>query len=66
MGEEVEQIKNILVTLFPGLSFDPCFKITSPATNRYNCIAWAYNYNDRCMQYSPDGIGLDDVLKELK
>lgn len=44
MGEET-QIRRI----FPNLQSDTDFKITSPRTPNYNCIAWAYHYNDRWM-----------------
>jgi len=44
MGEEA-QIKRY----FPKLQSDKDFKITSPQTPNYNCIAWAYHYNDRWM-----------------
>lgn len=32
---------------FPLLSHDPAFKITSPDTRNYNCIAWALGYNNK-------------------
>lgn len=64
MGEEA-QIKG----WFPGLKADADFKVTSPQTPNYNCIAWAYHYDDRWMwpggqefkicdgfQYWPDGV----------
>ena len=35
--------------IFPGLATDKDFKITSPETPDYNCIAWAYHYDDRWM-----------------
>jgi len=44
MGEET-QIKN----LFPKLKADEDFKVTSPMTSDYNCIAWAYHHVDRWM-----------------
>lgn len=44
MGEET-QIKH----LFPKLKDDVDFKVTSPQTPDYNCIAWAYHHNDRWM-----------------
>lgn len=49
MGERVEQIKNELICYFPELKNDKDFDITSKATSKYNCIAWAYNINDRWM-----------------
>lgn len=74
MDKGTEILKKRLIGAFPGLASDPHFKITSPATPNYNCIAWACNYNDRWMQppsitappfdsivYWPDGVtqGLD-------
>lgn len=44
MGQEAQIIKS-----FPGLEHDADFKITSRSTTDYNCIAWAYHYNDRWM-----------------
>lgn len=32
---------------FPALLQDPAFRITSPDTRDYNCIAWALGYNNR-------------------
>ena len=64
MGEEAK-----IIALFPGLKNDPDFKITSPSDPDYNCIAWAYHYNNRWMwpggveekvmdgfHYWPDGV----------
>lgn len=64
MGEEAQ-----IIALFPGLKNDPDFKITSPSDPDYNCIAWAYHYNNRWMwpggvdekvmdgfHYWPDGV----------
>ena len=50
MGEKVELEKTI-ANNFPGLTNDPDFQITSEATSKYNCIAWAYKHDDRWMQY---------------
>lgn len=44
MGEEIQ-----LINLFPKLETDADFKVTSPQTTNYNCIAWAYYHNDRWM-----------------
>ena len=44
MGEEAQ-----ITTLFPELKNDLDFKVTSPRTPNYNCIAWAYHHNDRWM-----------------
>lgn len=64
MGKE-----DAIIAAFPGLSADPDFKITSPQTPDYNCIAWACNINNRWMwpkmpgyawidgySYWPDGV----------
>lgn len=37
----------ILTTIFPGLANDPQFKICSPQTPVYNCIAWAMGFKNR-------------------
>lgn len=73
MGQRVEMIKKQLSGLFPQLSSDKFFDVTSPQDPNYNCIAWAYNYKDRWMwpggeecgvldgfHYWPDGVA-DDV-----
>ena len=49
MGERIEQIKRELVRFFPKLKDDDGFKITSKETPAYNCIAWAYNIDNRWM-----------------
>lgn len=49
MGQRTEKIKEIICQSFPGLVKDPQFKITSPDTPNYNCIAWAYNIDNRWM-----------------
>jgi hypothetical protein len=49
MGERIEQIKKLLVSAFPNLKNDANFNITSKETSAYNCIAWAYGYDDRWM-----------------
>jgi hypothetical protein len=50
MGKRIEEIKKLLVHLFPKLHQDKDFEITSKETPNYNCIAWACNYNDRWIQ----------------
>jgi hypothetical protein len=66
MGEKNE-LKRTIINAFPELANDPDFQITSPETPKYNCIAWAYKYNDRWMWhtgsekldgvvYWPDGV----------
>lgn len=49
MGENIERIKAILKRIFPKLSDDKCFDVTSKPTPSYNCIAWAYGIDDRWM-----------------
>lgn len=49
MGKRAEEIKKYLIQAFPKLSQDKDFKITSKDTPIYNCIAWAYNINDKWM-----------------
>lgn len=43
-------IREDIIDIFPKLSEDPHFLITSPSTNKYNCIAWAHGYSDRWME----------------
>lgn len=54
MGENVTKLRELIIHAFPGLASDVNFKITSPTTPIYNCIAWAYNYNDRWMWPNTD------------
>lgn len=52
MGESVELIKVQAFEIFPGLSDDDNFNITSDEDIKYNCIAWAFGlYKDRWMQF---------------
>lgn len=39
--------REALISVFPNLRDDENFKILSPQTQVYNCIAWAMNFNDR-------------------
>lgn len=39
--------REALISAFPNLRNDASFKILSPQTQVYNCIAWAMNFNDR-------------------
>lgn len=57
MGEGNARIEDRYKQIFPGLADDKFFKITSPQTSDYNCIAWAYNYNNRWME-PPNGYPL--------
>lgn len=54
MGKETDEIKKNLIITFPGLKDDKDFKITSKATPKYNCIAWAYQIDGRWME-PPNG-----------
>ena len=67
MGEEITEIE--LYAAFPQLINDADFKVTSPLSPNYNCIAWALHYDDRWMwpggveaknldgfHYWPDGV----------
>ncbi|GHV61315.1 hypothetical protein FACS1894195_1670 [Bacteroidia bacterium] len=51
MGQTFELDRENIIRLFPGLTTDTDFQITSKASHRYNCIAWAYKYDDRWMEY---------------
>lgn len=75
MGKELHE----WLDLFPNLRTDAGFKITSPETDRYNCIAWACERNDLWIwpplagmppaenEYWPDGIPEDiDVSSFVK
>lgn len=49
--------REVLTKEFPNLddsSGAAVFKITSPATTKYNCIAWAMGFDDRWIDYVPD------------
>ncbi len=50
MGERVEEIVQFLFQVFPNLSQDKDFKVTSKSTPNYNCIAWACKFNERWIQ----------------
>lgn len=43
MGQDIRQR---IIASFPSLSSDAHFKITSPETSDYNCIAWAYDCSE--------------------
>lgn len=80
MGKEIESLKANIIEIFPRLSNDADFKVTSPQTPNYNCIAWAYHYQDRWMwpggiecknldgfHYWPDGVeDTVDVIAFIK
>jgi hypothetical protein len=62
MGGKIELNKKEIINIFPELANDPDFQITSPADSNYNCIAWAYKYKDRWMEYGGTYESLDGVL----
>lgn len=47
--------KEVIVGYFPDLKHDENFKITSPQTPKYNCIAWAYGMDYKWM-WPPAGM----------
>lgn len=47
------EIKEAFYSPFPRLRGDKLFKITSPETDRYNCIAWAMGFDDRWVDCCP-------------
>lgn len=49
MGKRVEEIKKQICQAFPKLASDKNFQVTSKKTPEYNCIAWAYNIQNRWM-----------------
>ena len=48
MGKNIDE-ERLIIAAFPELANDNHFLITSNSTPNYNCIAWAYNCNDRWM-----------------
>ena len=42
--------RSILIRDFPELGSDPFFRISSPLTTDYNCIAWAMGFTDRWVE----------------
>lgn len=43
--------KGAIITAFPKLLDDKCFKVSSPEDPNYNCIAWAFRlFKDKWMQ----------------
>lgn len=50
MGQEIEVMTSEdIIENFPLLADDVDFKITSKSTPDYNCIAWAYHFQNRWM-----------------
>jgi len=56
MKQDLERIKGS----FPSMS-EENIKITSPVSNKYNCIAWVYGRND--INYWPDDFDMSDDYK---
>lgn len=52
-------MKNQILEWFPGLKTDKNFQITSPNTDKYNCISWAIG-KDNIWFWPPLGQPLDD------
>lgn len=46
MDFDSQSNRKILTAELPCLQSDPCFKITSPWSENYNCIAWAMGRTD--------------------
>lgn len=62
MAKSLQEIKEDIITAFPKLRSDKGFKVTSREDPKYNCIAWAYNYDDRWMwPYNEQTILLDGI-----
>ncbi len=55
MGKGTEAARLDVISVFPGLSSDDHFDVTSPEDPSYNCIAWAYQIKGRWM-WPPAGI----------
>lgn len=47
MDLDIRSNRDELIACFPQLADDPHFKITSPQTVEYNCIAWAMGFEKR-------------------
>lgn len=48
-----QENKDSLIKDFPELANDQNFKICSPETYKYNCIAWAMQFTDRWVDHLP-------------
>jgi predicted RNase H-like HicB family nuclease len=46
MDLNTEDNRNQLISVFPDLAHDKHFKVKSPETDTYNCIAWAMGYDN--------------------
>lgn len=58
MAGETEMIIN----WFPSLLQDPAFRITSPDTRDYNCIAWALGYKNKWIWPMEKALREEDML----
>lgn len=64
MALDTKENRDSLIEVFPDLDDDPNFRILSPTTRQYNCIAWAMGYTNRWVQpftsrpehWWPDGV----------
>lgn len=61
MGQTINKIEELYLD-FPNLINDTLAKITSHATDAYNCIAWACQYEDRWMQPTEFPPGFDTIV----
>jgi len=52
-------MREVLISVFPGLADDPNFKIESKQTPDYNCIAWAAIYDDRWLWPVEDALNIE-------
>ena len=64
--------RDALSDVFPDLKNDVNFEILSPQTPKYNCIAWAMQFEDRWVDifeypghWWPDGVEKNNVTKCL-
>lgn len=53
-----------LIGTFPSLADDPNFRISSPSTWDYNCIAWAMGFENRWVSHISDPY-LNDIRKRF-
>lgn len=64
MNQLLEKLE--LEHIFPNLKLTP-YRLTSPRTSEYNCIAWAADENDRWWWPDPHGVAYwpKDVPREV-
>ena len=72
MGFNSRINRDLLIGWFPNLAADAEFKLTSPSTPVYNCIAWAMGFTDRWVDHFiapghwwPKGVQRDDTCQSL-